>query len=109
MQKKIPAKIEKELLEYLEASGILGTDAQDASRLGVQWLLNRKENRTFYADGVDYQHEIGETDARIYASKAQTLEENPRSEDCGIVKCLLVPLEWVKRQDLRGYKKKAKH
>jgi hypothetical protein len=94
---EIPNDITKELDEILSKEDHA---YKLAFRRGVEWLLNQKGNRTIYADGVDYQHELGETNGEVFASKEQTLEYSPCSEECGIVKCLVIPLEWVHPQDL---------
>lgn len=71
-------------------------------------LLNEPNLRTVYMDGVDFQHEAGETDCTIYASKQQVLEQGVCADACGIVKCKLLLEEWVhpQKEDLGANKPK---
>jgi len=55
---------------------------------------------TIYVDGVDFQHELGETECKVFASKEQTLERSPCSEKCGVVKAKVVLIDWVQPQHL---------
>lgn len=63
-------------------------------------LLNGPKLRTVYMDGVDFQHEAGETDCTIYASKTQTLEQAVCADACGVVKCKLILEDWVHPQNI---------
>jgi len=58
-------------------------------------------SRIVYVDGVDFQHEMGETDATVWPSLNSILERTPCAKSsCGVVKCEIRGLEWVHPQDL---------
>jgi hypothetical protein len=66
-------------------------------------LCSKKENPlTIYLDGVDFQHEAGETVCKTFATTEQTLELSPCSKHCGVVKAFLVIDEWTHPQNLFG-------
>lgn len=56
--------------------------------------------KTVFVDGVDWQHEIGETDATVWPSLNSILNHTPCAKTCGVVKCEMKILEWVHPQDL---------
>lgn len=55
--------------------------------------------RVFYACGVDWQHEVGETGTRLYTSAKALKVGAPCWNQCGIVRLVIMP-RWIKRQDL---------
>jgi hypothetical protein len=60
------------------------------------------DTKIVYIDGVDWQHEVGETDAVVWPSKKSVLKGTPCADKCGVVKCEIKLLEWVHPQDLWG-------
>jgi len=62
----------------------------------------RDRTKIVYIDGVDWQHEVGETEATIWPSKSSILNYTPCASDCGVVKCELKLLRWVHSQNLKG-------
>lgn len=95
--KKLPKHLVRDLADLTFKTAA----EKELFEAGACWALQHGANRICFVDGVDYQHEIGSTDGTVYASKAEILEQNPCSEDCGIVKCALIPLEWVHKQKLQ--------
>jgi len=59
-----------------------------------------RDVKTVFVDGIDWQHEIGETDATVWPSLGSILNNTPCAKTCGVVKCEMKILEWVHPQDL---------
>lgn len=67
-----------------------------------------KESFTLYLCGVDYQHELGECETRVFASIEGLKNMQPCWKSCGIVeiKIKVEGVRWIKKQNLRlGVKK----
>ncbi len=63
--------------------------------------------KTFYACGVDWQHELGEAadlegKAPLYTSVAELKSRRSCWQQCGIVELALEEVSWVEPQDLMG-------
>lgn len=73
------------------------------SRMRSHIMMSELRNKAkiVYIDGVDWQHEVGETDSTIWPSKSSILKYTPCAEECGVVKCELRLLGWVHPQNLR--------
>lgn len=67
-------------------------------------------SRTFYIDGVDWQHELGEAadGTKLYPSLKAIKKFNPCWKECGIVKVTVTfeDVKWVAEQDLFGSRSK---
>jgi|APFre7841882654_1041346.scaffolds.fasta_scaffold71377_3 hypothetical protein len=59
--------------------------------------------------GIAWQHELGETDVRLYPS-AKVMLSGPKghvfcAKECGIVEVEVKFVRWVREQNLKGEKK----
>lgn len=68
-------------------------------------------SKTFYACGVDWQHEIGEAPdfegkVPLYTTEEELKANQPCWTQCGIVKLRLSLVEWTLTQDLWGQEKR---
>lgn len=56
--------------------------------------------KTVYVCGVDWQHEIGETQVTVFASVKSLKKSKDCTKTCGIVKLKVELEEWVEAQNL---------
>jgi hypothetical protein len=69
-----------------------------------------------YLCGIDYQHELGECDVKVFESVERLKQMQPCWEQCGIVELQIAirKVTWIEEQNLfeeagsRGQKKKKK-
>lgn len=57
------------------------------------------QEKTLYLCGVDWQHELGETDCRLFKSVEELKKEMPCWEECGILEIKLIG-KWIEPQNL---------
>ena len=60
-----------------------------------------KQTKILYLDGVDFQHELGETNCTTYASLESLKKQNKCWPQCGVVKIKVTieEVEWLEPQD----------
>lgn len=70
----------------------------------------KKEKFKVFIDGVDYQHEIGQTSDgnKVYSDIDSLKEHNRCWEGCGIVECELVFKKWVLEQNWKEMTKNTR-
>ena len=63
---------------------------------------SKKLSFELYMDGVDFQHELGECETKVYDSVERAKKHSKCWESCGIVKfkAEVSNVEWVVEQDL---------
>jgi hypothetical protein len=54
-----------------------------------------KDKKIVYVDGIDWQHEMGETNVEVWPSKLSILDRTLCAKTCGVVRCEIKLLEWV--------------
>lgn len=64
------------------------------------------QSKKFYICGVDWQHELGETLVRVYASECHLKKETTCWKECGIVEITVDEsnAKWLHPQDFDGQK-----
>lgn len=58
----------------------------------------KKETKTFYLCGADWQEDTSEASVILYKSIESLKKHNPCVEQCGIVK-LEIEVTWIQKQD----------
>lgn len=73
-------------------------------------MVDRDKKVRAFICGIAWQHELGETDVRLYPTKETLLKSEKKhflcDQDCGIVEVEVKFVRWARKQKLGRVKKK---